>query len=133
VRVLTCAREPIDLPGARALPPASLRGIAGYFAALGRCGGVAVGADTGPLRVASAAGAATVGLFGPTTAQRYGLRGGVNAQGSPDCPHRTPLAISEAPCWWSGQCPLRAEGPACMAGLTVGAVRGAVLDLLPLT
>lgn len=73
-----------------------------------------------------------MGLFGPTTARRYGLRGGVNAQGLPDCPQRTPLAISEAQCWWTGECPLRAEGPACMAELSVGAVRGAVLDLLPL-
>lgn len=132
IEVLTCAREPVGATGARTLPSASLRGIAGYFAAAAERGGVAVGADTGPLRLASAAGCATVGLFGPTTAQRYGLGGGINLQGLPDCPHRTPLAISEAPCWWTGDCPLRPAGPACLADLSVAAVRCAALDLLPL-
>jgi heptosyltransferase-2 len=131
VTALTCTRKPIEIPPARPLPRTSLRGIAGYFAAVARSG-VVIGADTGPLRLASAMGAPVVGLFGPTTAQRYGLGGGVNLQGLPYCPHRTPLAISEAPCWWDARCPLRAEGPACLADISVGAVRAVALDLLPL-
>ncbi len=127
VAVLSCAQEPVELPGARALPAASLRGIAGMFAATARRGGVVVGADTGPVRLAAAVGCAVVGLFGPTTAARYGLRGAVNLQGLPDCPYRAPLVISEAPCWWTAECPLRAQGPACLADLDVASVRDAVL------
>ena len=40
--------------------------LAALFAAVGRRGGVVVGPDTGPVRVAAAVGARTVGLFGPS-------------------------------------------------------------------
>lgn len=130
VAVLSCAEKPVELPGARALPVASLRGIAGMFAATARRGGVVVGGDTGPVRLAAAVGCAVVGLFGPTTAARYGLRGAVNLQGLPGCPFREPLAISESPCWWTAECPLRARGPACLADLGVAGVRDAALRAL---
>jgi ADP-heptose:LPS heptosyltransferase len=118
---------------ARLLPPLPLRVLAALFAAVGRRGGVVVGPDTGPMRVAAAAGARTVGIFGPTLAARYGLaRGpggpsGVDLQGLPGCPHRRPTAITEQVCWWEAACPLSPLGPACMRDVTPARV----LDLLP--
>jgi len=115
----------------RDVPPTSLRELAALFAAVGRRGGVVVGADTGPVRVAAAAGARTVGLFGPTVAARYGLDPpSVDLQGLPGCPHRRPTAITEQVCWWDAACPLAADGPACMADLAPEAVLAAVLDAL---
>ncbi len=122
-----------------------LRDLAAAFAAVARRGGVVVGADTGPLRIAAAVGAATVGLFGPTDARRYGLTtprsdvdrpaSGVDIQGMPGCPHRRPTAITEQPCWWTAKCPVvraavRAARPACMADIGVPAVLAAVRSAL---
>lgn len=125
-------RRPIDIAGAEELPPGSLRSLAAQFAQVGRLGGVVVGPDTGPLRLAVATGARAVGLFGPTVRQRYGLPDdrAVNLQGLPGCPWRQPLAITEQPCWWHGDCPLSTDGPACLADLGVPAVAAAVLELL---
>ena len=115
----------------RDVPPTSLRELAALFAAVGRRGGVVVGADTGPVRVAAAAGARTVGLFGPTVAARYGLDPpSVDLQGLPGCPHRRPTAITEQVCWWEAACPLAGDGPACMADLAPTPVLAAVLDAL---
>jgi Glycosyltransferase family 9 (heptosyltransferase) len=115
----------------RDVPPLDLRELAALFAAAGGRGGVVVGADTGPVRVAAAAGARTVGLFGPTVAARYGLDPpSVDLQGLPGCPHRRPTAITEQVCWWDAACPLAADGPACMADLAPEAVLDAVLDAL---
>jgi ADP-heptose:LPS heptosyltransferase len=120
------------------LPPTDLRGLAARFAAVARRGGVVVGGDTGPARVAAAVGARTVGLFGPTLAARYGLdEPATNLQGLPDCPHRRPTAITEQVCWWEARCPLSppAGGPACMADVppaaVARAVRAAVREPLP--
>ncbi|MEU6077125.1 glycosyltransferase family 9 protein [Micromonospora sp. NPDC047074] len=113
--------DPVGVP----LPRADLPVLAGQFAAIGRRGGVVVGPDTGPVRLAAAAGAATVALFGPTDARRYGM-GGVDLQGLPGCPHRLPTAITEQPCWWQARCPLDETGPACMIDLDVDAVLAAV-------
>ena len=113
---------------ARLLPPLSLRELAAVFAAVGRRGGVVVGGDTGPMRVAAAVGARTVGIFGPTASARYGLGPfGVDLQGLPECPHRLPTSITEQVCWWEAQCPLSPVGPACMADVTPDRV----LDLVP--
>jgi ADP-heptose:LPS heptosyltransferase len=112
--------------GAVPLPPTDLRGLAARFAALGGRGGVVVGGDTGPVRVAAAVGAPTVGLFGPTLAVRYGLEEGRNLQGFPGCPHRRPTAITEQVCWWDAGCPVSATGPACLEDLPVAAVAAAV-------
>ncbi|WP_197040859.1 glycosyltransferase family 9 protein [Pseudonocardia halophobica] len=110
------------------LPPTDLRGLAARFAAVARRGGVVVGGDTGPARVAAAVGARTVGLFGPTLAARYGLDDpATNLQGLPECPHRRPTAITEQVCWWEARCPLTATGgPACMADISPAAVAAAV-------
>ncbi len=106
--------------GGRVLAPRSLRGLASLAAGVAARGGVVVGADTGPVRLAAAAGARTVGLFGPTLAARYGQRpeqGHVGLQGLPGCTVRRPTAITEQECWWSGHCPLTGAAPACMADL----------------
>ena len=113
---------------ARPLPPLPLRGLAALFAAVGRRGGVVVGPDTGPMRMAAAVGAQTVGIFGPTLATRYGFGPpGVDLQGMPGCPHRRPAAITEQVCWWEAHCPLSPLGPACMTDVDPGRV----LELLP--
>jgi hypothetical protein len=130
VAELTRRAVPVLVLG-RDVPPLDLRELAAVFAAVGRRGGVVVGADTGPLRVAAAAGTRTVGLFGPTVAARYGLDPpSIDLQGLPGCPHRRPTAITEQVCWWDAACPLAADGPACMADLAPEAVLAAVLDAL---
>ncbi len=130
VAELTRRSVPVLVLG-RDVPPLDLRELAALFAAVGRRAGVVVGADTGPVRVAAAAGARTVGLFGPTVAARYGLDPpSVDLQGLPGCPHRRPTAITEQVCWWDAACPLAADGPACMADLAPEAVLAAVLDAL---
>jgi ADP-heptose:LPS heptosyltransferase len=112
---------------ARPVPATDLRGLAALFAAVARRGGVVVGSDTGPVRVAAAVGARTVGLFGPTAAARYGLDPpAVDLQGLPGCPHRRPTAITEQVCWWEARCPLSADGPACMADVRVADVVSAL-------
>ncbi|MFG3715974.1 glycosyltransferase family 9 protein [Micromonospora sp. NPDC047730] len=123
--VLTVGPVDPDAPLGVPLPRSDLPALAGQFAAVGRRGGVVVGPDTGPVRLAAAAGATTVALFGPTDARRYGM-GGTDLQGLPGCPHRRPTAITEQPCWWEARCPLDAVGPACMADLDVDAVLAAV-------
>lgn len=107
------------VPGATPLPPADLRELAARFAAVGERGGVVVGGDTGPVRLATAVGVSAVALFGPTMAGRYGPdpRHSVALQGLPGCTVRRPLAISEQECWWSARCPLTGGDPACMADL----------------
>jgi ADP-heptose:LPS heptosyltransferase len=126
------ADEPVaGLDGVTTLPPTDLRGLAARFAALGERGGVVVGGDTGPVRVAAAVGAPTVALFGPTLAARYGLEEGRNLQGFPGCPHRRPTAITEQVCWWDAGCPLSDSGPACLEDLPVAEVADAVRAATP--
>jgi ADP-heptose:LPS heptosyltransferase len=113
--------------GAPALPPGGLRHLASVLAAVGAVGGTVVGGDTGPVRLATSVGTRAVGLYGPTSAGRYGLRPDVasSLQGWPECPVRLPSAITEQQCWWAAQCPFGDE-PQCMAGLGVDEVLRAV-------
>ena len=116
------------VPGTTLLPPGDLRALASTFAALAAAGGAVVGGDTGPVRLATAVGAPAVGLYGPTSAARYGLRPpGTSLQGLPACAVRRPSSITEQECWWSARCPLTGDDPACMADLPVDAVAEAVL------
>jgi ADP-heptose:LPS heptosyltransferase len=111
--------------GAVGAPELPLRGLAALFAAATERHGVAMGGDTGPVRLASASGLPVVGLFGPTVAGRYGYRGAgaVNLQGYPECPVRTPTAITEQECWWTARCPLTEDHrPRCMADIEPDAV-----------
>ncbi|MEU4567744.1 glycosyltransferase family 9 protein [Micromonospora sp. NPDC023956] len=121
--VLTVGAD--DAPPGVPLPRGDLPTLAGQFAAVARRGGAVVGPDTGPLRLAAGAGAATVGLFGPTDARRYGV-GGADLQGLPGCPYRRATAITEQPCWWGACCPLDPTGPACMTDLDVNLVTAVV-------
>jgi ADP-heptose:LPS heptosyltransferase len=118
-------------PGVPALPRAGLRDTAAALHAIGSGGGALVGGDTGPVRVAAAVGVPVVGMFGPTLASRYGFSTGraAHLQGRPDCGYRRPTAITDQPCWWTGACPLRAAGPACLADVSVDAVLAAVKEL----
>ncbi|EFC84531.1 glycosyltransferase family 9 protein [Parafrankia sp. EUN1f] len=118
-------------PPVAVLPTRGLREAAGMFAALAERGGLVVGGDTGPCRLAAVMGARTVGLYGPTLATRYGLHRGwtVDLQGLPGCSVRRPTAITAQECWWSGRCPLDAREPACLANITVQDVVDSVHDL----
>jgi ADP-heptose:LPS heptosyltransferase len=121
-----------ELPGAMPLPSLSLRQLAAVAAELGRAGGVAVGGDTGPVRLATAVGLPAAGLYGPTLAARYGLSdaASTNIQGLPGCEVRRPAAITEQECWWSARCPLTADGQAgCMADLGVEQVADAIVAM----
>ena len=122
--------------GSSALPAGDLRELAALFVAVAARGGAVAGGDTGPVRLAAAAGAATVGLFGPTWAGRYGVAGrrSVDLQGWPECPVRQPRSITEQECWWSGSCPFDTDparpGPRCLVDLEVEAVGARVLSVL---
>ncbi len=112
--------------GARALPPMPLRDLA---AALTRCA-VAVGADTGPLRLAALVGTPSLMLFGPSSAGRYGLGSGHAAlQARPACPERR-VDFTAQPCWWSGACPLPTGPASCMGDLGAPEAEAALAALL---
>ena len=98
-QVLTGLPDAIDLVGVLSLPEAA--------ACLARCT-VFVGNDSGLMHLAAAAGAATLGLFGPTPASEYAPAG-----------RRTAVAQAEG-----------APGNAPMSALPVQAAYRAVLGLL---
>jgi ADP-heptose:LPS heptosyltransferase len=123
------AVTPIPNAPAAALPAGTLRQLAACFRAVAKRGGVVVGGDTGPVRLAAAAGARTVALFGPTAALRYGVGAGADLQGLPHCPYRCPTSITEQVCWWDARCPLSPDGPACMADIPADLVVAAVTRL----
>jgi ADP-heptose:LPS heptosyltransferase len=88
---------------ARAWPRGSLRGLAAAVS----CADIAVGADTGPLRIAATLDVPTVMLFGPAWHGRYGQPPPhVNLQGYPECPQRVVSDFTQQPCWYSGACTL---------------------------
>ena len=88
---------------ARVWPRGSLRELA---AALSYAD-IAVGADTGPLRIAATLDVPTVMLFGPAWHGRYGQPSPhVNLQGYPECPQRIVSDFTQQPCWYSETCTL---------------------------
>ncbi len=88
---------------ARVWPRGSLRELAAALS----CADIAVGADTGPLRIAATLDVPTVMLFGPAWHGRYGQPPPhVNLQGHPDCPQRIVSDFTQQPCWYSGTCTL---------------------------
>lgn len=110
----------LQTAGAAVAPRLPLRLLAAFCAAAAECGGLVIGGDTGPVRLATAVGLPAVGLYGPTVAGRYGLAAGnINLQGLPGCSVRRPTAITEQACWWSGDCPLTTDDShACMDDIT---------------
>ncbi|MDQ7904969.1 glycosyltransferase family 9 protein [Phytohabitans sp. ZYX-F-186] len=129
---LVAILDGLGVPVATAPADRPLRELAALFADVARRGGVVVGGDTGPLRVAGASGARTVALFGPTLASRYGLGdpAATHLQGRPDCPYRRPTAITTQVCWWHADCPLSPTEPECMADIPAAGVAEAVLRSL---
>jgi ADP-heptose:LPS heptosyltransferase len=122
-------RALLGAAGGVVAPALALRELAALCAAVAEEGGRAIGGDTGPVRLAAAAGLPVVGLFGPTVLGRYGYRGdgAVNLQGLPGCEVRRPTAITEQECWWSASCPLSDDRtPRCMADIGVDRVLAAV-------
>jgi ADP-heptose:LPS heptosyltransferase len=68
---------------------------------------LAVGADTGPARIAAALGVPTVTLFGPSWHGRYGQSPPhPNLQGYPVCPRRDISNFTQQSCWYAGECTL---------------------------
>lgn len=133
VQARALGREPVAVgevvPGARLLPGLPLRGLAAMLQVAAEQGGVAVGADTGPLRLASAVGLPAVALHGPSAAGRYGLSAARSRslQGLPGCDVRIPADFTQQACWWSARCPLRPDGePACLHDIGVQEVLAAV-------
>ena len=119
----------VPVPGTALLPPGGLRDLAAHLAVVGELGGVVVGGDTGPVRLATAVGTRAVAPLRPDGGRalrprpaRRGL-----APGLPRCEVRRPLAITEQVCWSSARCPLTRGDPACLADLSVDAVVAAAL------
>ena len=92
-------------------------------AILSRCRMV-VANDTGLLHLAAAAGASTVGIFGPTVP---GLvmppTGRAVVDPALDCPHRIPDRLAMPGCWAGGRCLIAAES--CVNRVSVGQVLAA--------
>ncbi|EKE43843.1 hypothetical protein OCGS_2177 [Oceaniovalibus guishaninsula JLT2003] len=109
--------------GAFVLKPVDLRMLG---AILGRCA-VAIGGDTGPMRLAALAGTPTVMLFGPSWAGRYGLSD-ADLQAVPDCPERRQDVTAQA-CWWTGTCPLPRGPESCTHEIAAAEVAQAVARL----
>ena len=113
---------------ARVWPRGSLRSLA---AALSYAD-IAVGADTGPLRIAATLDVPTVMLFGPAWYGRYGQPPPhVNLQGYPGCPQRVVSDFTQQPCWYSGTCTLE-DRPwrTCLEDISVEDVLAAAVPFL---
>ena len=116
------------LCGGTVLPRGTLGGLA---ASLSHAD-LAVGADTGPARIAAALGVPTVTLFGPSWHGRYGQPPPhVNLQGHPACPQRDVSDFTQQPCWYAGVCTLE-ERPwrTCLEDVPVEDVLSTALTML---
>ncbi len=113
---------------ARAWPRGTLRELA---AALSHAD-LAVGADTGPGRVAAASGVPTVTLFGPSWHGRYGQPSPhASLQGYPSCPQRDVSDFTQQPCWYTGTCTLEERSwRTCLEDTSVDDVLAAAFPLL---
>lgn len=113
---------------ARVWPRGTLRELA---AALSHAD-LAVGADTGPVRIAAALGVPTATLFGPSWYGRYGQPPPhVNLQGYTGCPQRVISDFTQQPCWYAGTCTLEDHTwHTCLEDISVRDVLGAAASLL---
>jgi ADP-heptose:LPS heptosyltransferase len=93
---------------------------------------LAVGADTGPARIAAALGVPTITLFGPSWHGRYGQPPPhVNLQGHPRCPQRINSDFTQQPCWYEGACTLEERSwRSCLEDISVEDVLAASVPFL---
>ncbi len=108
------------------------RGLLRELAAALSCADIAVGADTGPLRIAATLGVPTVMLFGPAWHGRYGQPPPhTNLQGYSGCPQRVVSDFTQQPCWYSGTCTLE-DRPwrTCLEDISVEDVLDVAADFL---
>jgi ADP-heptose:LPS heptosyltransferase len=113
---------------ARVWPRGTLRKLA---AALSYAD-LAVGADTGPARIAAALGVPTITLFGPSWQGRYGQPPPhANLQGHHRCPQRVVSDFTQQPCWYQGACTLEERSwRSCLEGISVEDVLTASIPFL---
>ena len=114
--------------GGTVLPRGTLRGLA---AALSHAD-LAVGADTGPARIAASLRVPTVTLFGPSWHGRYGQPAPhANLQGYHACPQRDVSDFTQQPCWYAGSCTLEVRAwRTCLEDISVENVLSTALTLL---
>ena len=114
--------------GGTVLPRGTLRELA---AALSHAD-LAVGADTGPARIAASLRVPTVTLFGPSWHGRYGQPPPhANLQGHPACPQRNVSDFTQQPCWYAGICTLKGHSwRTCLEDIPVEDVLSTSLTLL---
>jgi ADP-heptose:LPS heptosyltransferase len=113
---------------ARVWPRGTLRELAAALS----FADLAVGADTGPVRIAGALGVPTVTLFGPSWHGRYGQPlPHKNLQGYPGCPQRLVSDFTQQPCWYAGMCTLEDHRwRSCLEDIPVEDVLAAAVPLL---
>jgi ADP-heptose:LPS heptosyltransferase len=113
---------------ARVWPRGTLRELAAALS----FADLAVGADTGPVRIAGALGVPTVTLFGPSWHGRYGQPPPhKNLQGYPGCPQRLVSDFTQQPCWYAGVCTLEDHRwRSCLEDIPVEDVLAAAVPLL---
>ena len=113
---------------ARVWPHGTLRELA---AALSHAD-LAVGADTGPARIAAASSVPTVTLFGPSWHGRYGQPPPhANLQGHHACPQRDVSDFTQQPCWYAGICTLEGRSwRTCLEDISVEDVLAAAVSHL---
>jgi ADP-heptose:LPS heptosyltransferase len=119
------AEQIVQAIDARPIPPGSLRQLAAFMAQ----SDLAIGGDTGPLRIAAALNIPTLTLFGPSWHGRYGQPAPhINLQGFPACSDRNIHNFTIQPCWYSGECPYNWE--TCLEDILPEAVVDAAGSLL---
>ena len=108
------------------------RGTLREFAAALSYTDLAIGADTGPVRIAAALGVPTVTLFGPSWYGRYGQPPPhANLQGHPSCPQRVVSDFTQQPCWYQGVCTLEYRSwHSCLEDISIEDVLAAAAPFL---
>jgi heptosyltransferase-2/heptosyltransferase-3 len=97
----------------------------GQLAAFYRRCSLVVGVDSGPLHLATAAGARTVALFGPGDHRRFG------PWGPPECHHVVRSGLWCSPCGMLDACPRGTRPSECMTTISVAQVLASVEAVIP--
>ncbi|MBF2026263.1 MAG: glycosyltransferase family 9 protein [Oscillatoriales cyanobacterium C42_A2020_001] len=110
---------------AQTVPKCSLRDLAALIAEAD----LAIAADTGLARIATALNVPSITLFGPSWHGRYGQpTPHINLQGYPNCPERIIQNFTDQSCWYSGHCPY--DWNTCMDDISPETVLAAAIPLL---